>query len=117
MRTVAVGVVFARDIVTFVSVFFASSEKEAHECLDVLVIVKIWFQRLDRLSMSIHAQGVMFKVEWILNIVSVESVIVHAADYEPRQELTGKQFLVITVQVACRDSIGLAYDSLDWVLG
>ena len=54
MRTVAVGVVFARDIVAFVSVFFASSGKEAHECLDVLVVVKIWFQRLDRLSMSIQ---------------------------------------------------------------
>ena len=42
----------------------------------------------------------MFKVEWILYIVSVESVIFHASDYEPRRELTGKQFLVITVQVA-----------------
>ena len=50
-------------------------------------------------------------------IVSVESVIVHASDYEPRRELTGKQFLVITVQVAGRDSIGLADDSLDRVLG
>ena len=58
----------------------------------------------------------MFKVERILDIVSVESVIVHAADYEPR-ELPGKQFLVIAVQVACRDSVGLAYDSLGWVLG
>ena len=59
----------------------------------------------------------MFKVERILDIVSVESIIVHANDYEPRRELTDKQFLVITVQVACRDSVGLAYDSLDWVLG
>ena len=31
--------------------------------------------------------------------------------------LTGKQFLVITVQVACRDSVDLAYDSFDRVLG
>ena len=59
----------------------------------------------------------MFKVERILDIVSVESVIVHASDYEPRRKLTGKQFLVITVQVAGRDSIGLADDSLDRVLG
>ena len=59
----------------------------------------------------------MFKVERIHNIVSLESIIVCASDYEPRQELTGKQFFVITVQVACRDSVGLAYDSLDWVLG
>ena len=59
----------------------------------------------------------MFKVERILDIVSVESVIVRAADYEPRRELTGKQILVIAVQVACRDSVGLADDSLDWVLG
>ena len=59
----------------------------------------------------------MFKVERILDIVSIESVIVHASDYEPRRELPGKQFLVIAVQVACRDSIGLADDSLDWVLG
>ena len=58
----------------------------------------------------------MFIVERFLDIVSVESVIVHAADYEPRRELTGKQFLVIAVQIACRDSIGLAYNSLDWVL-
>ena len=59
----------------------------------------------------------MFKVERILDIVSVECVIVHASDYEPRRKLTGKQFLVIIVQVACRDSVGLAYDSLDRVLG
>ena len=59
----------------------------------------------------------MFKVEWILNIVSVESIIVHTSVYEPRRELTGKQFLVITVQVAYWDSVGLAYDSLDRVLG
>ena len=59
----------------------------------------------------------MFKVEWILDIVSVESVIVHTSDYEPRRELAGKQFLEIAVQVARRDSVGLAYDSLDWVLG
>ena len=59
----------------------------------------------------------MFKVERILDIVSVESVIVHAADYEPQRELPGNQFLVIAVQVACRDSIGLANDSLDRVLG
>ena len=58
----------------------------------------------------------MFKVERILDIVCVESVIVHASDYEPRLELTGKQFLVIAVQVACRDSVGLADDSLDRVL-
>ena len=42
----------------------------------------------------------MFKVERIHNIVSVESVIVQASDYEPRRELTGKQFLVIAVQLA-----------------
>ena len=59
----------------------------------------------------------MFKVERLLDIVSAESVIVHASDYEPRRELTGKQFLVITVQVAGRDSVGLADDSLDRVLG
>ena len=59
----------------------------------------------------------MFKVERILDIVSVESVIVHVADYEPRRELPVKQFLVISVQVACHDSVGLAYDSLYWVLG
>ena len=59
----------------------------------------------------------MFKVERILDIVSVESVIVHATYYEPRRELPGKQFLVIAVQVACRDSVGLADDSLDRVLG
>ena len=41
----------------------------------------------------------MFKVERILDIVSVESVIVYASDYEPRRELTGKKFLVIAVQV------------------
>ena len=59
----------------------------------------------------------MFKVERILDIVSVESVIVHASDNEPRRELTGKQFLVIAIQVACRDSVGLANDSFDRVLG
>ena len=59
----------------------------------------------------------MFKVERILDIVSVESVIVDASDYELRRELTGKQFLVITVQFAGRDSIGLADDSLNRVLG
>ena len=47
------------------------------------------------------------------DIVSVESVIVHASDYDPRRELTGKQFFVIAV----RDSVGLVYVSLDWVLG
>ena len=50
----------------------------------------------------------MFKVERILDIVSVENVVVHASDYEPRRELPDKQFLVIAVQVACRDSAGLA---------
>ena len=59
----------------------------------------------------------MFKVERILDILSVESVIVETSDYERRRELTGKQFLVITVQVTCRDSVGLAYDSLDRLLG
>ena len=59
----------------------------------------------------------MFKVELILDIVSVESVIVHTSDYEPRRQLTGKQFLVITVQVAGRDNIGLVDNSLDRVLG
>ena len=59
----------------------------------------------------------MFKVERILGIVSVVSVIVHASDYEPRRELTGKQFFVITGLVAGRDSIGLADDSLDRELG
>ena len=54
VQGVAVGVVFVRDIVAFVSVFFAVSDKEAHECLDVLVVVKIWVQRLDRLSVSIQ---------------------------------------------------------------
>ena len=57
----------------------------------------------------------MFKVERIVDIVSVESVIVYACDYELRRELTGKQFLVIAVQVACRDGVGLAVDSLDRV--
>ena len=41
----------------------------------------------------------MFKVERIFDIVSIESVIVHASDYEPRRKLTVKQFLVIAVQV------------------
>ena len=59
----------------------------------------------------------MFKGERILEIVSVESVIVNASDYDSRRELTGKQFLVIVVQVARRDSVGLADDSLDRVLG
>ena len=59
----------------------------------------------------------MFKVERILDIVSVDSVIVHASDYEPWREMAGKQFLVIAVQVACRDSVGLANDSFDRVLG
>ena len=59
----------------------------------------------------------MFKIERILDLVSVESAIVHASDYEPRRELTVKQLLVIAVQVACRNSVGLAYDSVDWVLG
>ena len=58
----------------------------------------------------------MFKVERILDIVSVESVLVYASDYEPRRELTGKQFFVIAVQVAGRDSVDLADDSLDRVL-
>ena len=59
----------------------------------------------------------MFKVERILDIVFVESVIVHASDYEHQRELTGKQFFVIIVQVAGRDSVGLAGDSLDRLLG
>ena len=55
MRTgVAVWVVFARDIVAFVSVFFARSGKEAHVCLDVQAVGKIGCQRLDRLSVSIQ---------------------------------------------------------------
>ena len=54
VQGIAVGVVFARDIVAFVSVFFASFRKEAHVCLDVMVVVKIWFQRLDWLSVSIQ---------------------------------------------------------------
>ena len=59
----------------------------------------------------------MFKVERILDIDSVESVIVYASDYEPRRELTGKQFLVIAVQIACQNSVGLADDSLDRIFG
>ena len=59
----------------------------------------------------------MFKVQRILDIVSVESVIVHVSAYEPRRQLTGKQFLVIAVEGACRNSVGIADDSLDWVLG
>ena len=59
----------------------------------------------------------MFKVERILNKVSVERIIVQTCDYEPRRELPGKQFLVIAVQVACRDNVGLSDDSLDRVRG
>ena len=59
----------------------------------------------------------MFKVKRILDIVSVESVIVHTSDYELRRELTGKQFLVIAVQVAGRDSVGLVDDSPDLIRG
>ena len=55
----------------------------------------------------------MFKVERILDIVSIECVIVHAADYEPQWELTSKQLLMITIQVACWDRVDLADDSLD----
>ena len=51
---VTVGVVFARDIVALVSVFFAGTGKQAHVCLDVLAIGNIWFQWLDRLSVSIQ---------------------------------------------------------------
>ena len=54
VQGVTVELVFARDIVTFVSVFFTGTGKEAHICLHVLVIGKIWFQRLDRLSVSIQ---------------------------------------------------------------
>ena len=54
VQGVTVGVVFARDIVAFVSVFVAGTGKEAHVCLDVLAVGKIWFQRLDRLSVSIQ---------------------------------------------------------------
>ena len=62
------------------SVFFADSGKEVHVRLDVLLVVKIWFQ--------------------------------------PRRKLTGEHFLVIAVQVACRDSVGLAFDDLlDRVIG
>ena len=44
MRTgVTVGVVFARDIVAFVSVFFAGTGKEAHVCMDVLAVDKFDF--------------------------------------------------------------------------
>ena len=59
----------------------------------------------------------MFKVKLIPDLVSVESVIVHASDIEPRRELSCKQFLVIAFQVAGRDSVGHADDSLDRVLG
>ena len=54
----------------------------------------------------------MFKVELILDIGSVENVIVHASAYEPGQKLTGKHFLVSAVQIACRDSVGIADESL-----
>ena len=54
VQGVAVGVVFARDIVAFVSVFFVDTGKEAHVCLDVLAVGKIWFQRLDKLIDSIQ---------------------------------------------------------------
>ena len=54
VQGVAVGVVFERDIVAFVSVFCAGSGKEDHVCLDELAVGKIWFQRLDRLSVSIQ---------------------------------------------------------------
>ena len=54
MRTgIADGVVFARDIVAFVSVSVAGSGKDIYVCLDVLVVgKKNWFQWLDRLSVS-----------------------------------------------------------------
>ena len=54
VQGVAVRVVIARDIVAFVSVFFVDTGKEAHVCLDVLAVGKIWLYRLDRLSVSIH---------------------------------------------------------------
>ena len=123
VECVAVWVVFARDIVAFVSGFFAGSGKEAHVCLDVLAVGKFGFSGLtgwvfpSRCKEIFFAQGVMFKVERILDIVFVESVIVHASDDENRRELTGKQFLVIAVQAAGRDRVGLAVYSLDRVLG
>ena len=41
VQGIAIGVFFTRDIVAFVSVLFAGSEKEAHVCLDALAVGKI----------------------------------------------------------------------------
>ena len=50
--------------------FLCRFRKEAHVCLDILLFEKIWFQRLDHLSVSIQVyrnfvQSIMFKVERI----------------------------------------------------
>ena len=63
-------VIFAHNIVPFVSAFFAGSGKEARVGLNILSVGKLWFQMLDRLIVSIQVyrnfvQGVMFKVKRI----------------------------------------------------
>ena len=107
--------------VAFVPVLFAGSGKEAHECLAVLSTGVDWFQRSNRLSVTIKmyrnfAQGKILKVVRNLRVASVEGVIIDASDYQSCWELPGKQLLVISVHVSSRDIVCLAYDASDGVL-
>ena len=120
VQRVAFGVIFARNVVAFVSVFFAGSGKEAHECLDVLTAGIVWFQWSNRLSVSIKmyrnfAQGKILKVVWILRVAPIEGIIIDASDYESCWELLGKQLLVISVHVTRRDDVCLAYNASDGI--
>ena len=62
-------------------------KKDAHECLEELTAGVVWFQRSNRLNVTItmyrnFAQGKILKVVRILRVASIEGVIIDASDYE-----------------------------------
>ena len=62
-------------------------------------------------------QIVVFKVEWIFLIVSVEGVLVHASDDETRWQLTGKEVFLTAIQVTTGHGKRLADDASYGVFG
>ena len=64
---------------------------------------------------EISLEGKILKVVWILRVAPIKGIIIDASDYESCWELSGKQLLVISVQVSRLDGVCLSYDASDGV--
>ena len=116
----AFGIVLTRNIVAFLPVLFADSGKDAHVCLDVLTVGVVWFQRYNRLSVTIQmitifSQAKFSKLNGFFVWISLKASLSTRPITNLDEELSAKQLLEIFVQVFRRDGACLAYDASDGI--